>query len=171
MAMKLIGARELERALKELGKATARNVVRRALAKAAQPMAEAAEAGAPERTGKLKASIEISGRAKGANAGAAAFGAALRAGASEAEAREAARAASKGSVTLFMGVDSRVGQGVLQEFGTEHHAAQPFMRPAWDAHKEGALQIIMDELRVEIDKAVVRAARKAARGKSAGRGA
>lgn len=158
-----MGARDLDKALSNLTKAAAKGVARRALKAAAEPMRAAAEADAPERSGKLKAAVQVSGRAKGANAGAEAFGAALRAGMSRSDARIAARAANSGSVTLFMGVESKVGQGVLQEFGTDHHPAQPFMRPAWDGNKEKALQIIMDVLRAEIDKAVARAARKAAR--------
>lgn len=166
MKISLQGARDLDRALSDLTRAAAKGVARRALKKAAEPMRAAAEGDAPERKGKLKAAIQTSGRAKGGNAGAQAFGAALRAGMSSADARQAARAANReasGSVILYMGVTSDVGQGVLQEFGTAHHAAQPFMRPAWDANKQGALQTIMDELRIEIDKSVARAARKAAR--------
>lgn len=162
-----MGARDLDKALSSLKKAAAKSVARKALKAAAEPMRAAAEADAPRRFGTLKASVQISGRAKRADAGAAAFGAALRAGMSKEDARIAARAANSAaksqSVTLFMGVNSNTGQGVLQEFGTDHHPAQPFMRPAWDGNKEKALQIIMDVLRAEIDKAVARAARKAAR--------
>lgn len=166
MKVRMTGARDLDRALSNLKKAAARSVARKALTSAAEPMRVAAEAAAPVRSGTLKAAVHVSGRTKKrSDAGAAAFGAALRAGQSVADARLAARAANRnaGLVTMFMGVESAVGQGVLQEFGTARHAPQPFMRPAWDAHKQGALRIITDELRAEIDKAVARAARKAAR--------
>lgn len=33
-------------------------------------------------------------------------------------------------------------QAIMQEFGTIHETAQPFMRPAWDSQKEVALTLI-----------------------------
>jgi HK97 gp10 family phage protein len=56
-------------------------------------------------------------------------------------------------------------QAHLQEFGTKHAPAQPFMRPAWDAEKREVLEGIKDDLWAEIKKAVVRLARRAAKGK------
>jgi HK97 gp10 family phage protein len=44
--------------------------------------------------------------------------------------------------------------GHMQEFGTRHHGAQPFMRPAWDENRERALDIVRRELEQEIEKAV-----------------
>lgn len=41
---------------------------------------------------------------------------------------------------IAIGPDSRLAaHGVLQEFGTVHHAPQAFARPAWDAEHQGAL--------------------------------
>lgn len=37
-------------------------------------------------------------------------------------------------------------QAMMQEFGTRKHGAQPYMRPAWDSEKHGALKIIADGL-------------------------
>lgn len=36
--------------------------------------------------------------------------------------------------------------GYMQEYGTAHHSAQPFMRPAFDFEHVEALNILMDEL-------------------------
>lgn len=60
------------------------------------------------------------------------------------------------------------GGGVLlyathQEFGVIHHAANPYMRPAWDAGAMKALDYIKDNLRIEIDKAAARLAKKPAK--------
>lgn len=49
--------------------------------------------------------------------------------------------------------------GLFQEFGTAHHAAQPFMRPAFDQTKEDALQAMQDTLKKRIAAAAKRAAK------------
>lgn len=51
----------------------------------------------------------------------------------------------------------------LVEFGTSHSRAQPFMRPAFQATKFAALEMIKTGLRDEIEKAAQRWARRAAR--------
>jgi HK97 gp10 family phage protein len=43
--------------------------------------------------------------------------------------------------------------GILQEFGTAHAAAQPFMRPAFDEDKQAAIQAMRDRLEKRIKKA------------------
>src|SRR3546814_11688189 len=43
-------------------------------------------------------------------------------------------------------------QAITQEFGTFEEAAQPFMRPAWDAQRVHALDIIGTALGIELDK-------------------
>src|SRR5262249_28617023 len=35
-------------------------------------------------------------------------------------------------------------QALMMEFGTIHDAAQPYMRPAWESEKAGALKIIQE---------------------------
>jgi hypothetical protein len=37
-------------------------------------------------------------------------------------------------------------QAIMQEFGTIHHVAQPYMRPAWDTEKQTVADIIRDGL-------------------------
>ena len=49
------------------------------------------------------------------------------------------------------GYASRVG--ALQEFGTVHHPAQPFMRPAFEQEKGFAVQKMRETLKRRIDKA------------------
>jgi HK97 gp10 family phage protein len=36
--------------------------------------------------------------------------------------------------------------GLFQELGTKHHAAQPFLRPAYDQHAAEALEIVRQHL-------------------------
>jgi HK97 gp10 family phage protein len=130
----------------EFSKATAANVVRRALLAGAQPMAETAEALAPRGpTGNLIASIS----------------------ATPAQPSRMTRT-GRGSYDKQSEVEVLVEAGpvpesVFQEFGTRHHRAQPFMRPAFDSEKANSLAIIIKQMAVEIEKARQRAARKAAR--------
>ena len=56
------GFRELDKALAELPKATARNVLHRTLSKAGQPIADEASRLAPVDTGKLAGRIAVSTR-------------------------------------------------------------------------------------------------------------
>lgn len=140
-AWKVEGLRELEDALMALPRATARNVCRRALKKAAEPIAEKARAKAPVDESDLRDSIAVSERA--------------------------VRNQKQSAIEMHVG-PGRHPQGVLQEFGTYKEPAQPFMRPAWEAEKHQAMDTIVKELGVELDKATVRAQRKAAR--LAGRG-
>lgn len=171
--VKIEGLKELEAALKELPKATGRNVIRRALTTAAQPVAELARANAPRgATGVLSRSIRVSKiRFSKGEAGKAAFAAAMKRGASRAEAAQAAHEANAEA-----GNDEDITSGLAEigptteafyahfvEFGTAHSVAKPFMRPAWEGNKATAVQVIQAALKAEIDKAVERIAKKQAK--------
>ena len=73
------GFRDLEKALAELPKATARNVLKRTLVKAGEPIAEKARDLVPVDKGRLRDSIVVSARIKN-KVGNAEFSAAMRAG-------------------------------------------------------------------------------------------
>jgi len=161
------GLRELDKALGELPKATARNVLKRTLAKAAQPVVDAARQRAPVKTGKLRDSIIASTRIKN-KVGNAEFAAAMREGLGVAAARSALRQArrdAKGQgsfAELFVGPSTgAIPYAHIMEFGSIKDAPQPYMRPAWDATKKQALDIIKAELGGEI----IRAARRVGRSK------
>ena len=161
------GLKELDRALGYLPKATARNVLIRTLNKAAQPIVDEAKRLVVEDTGTLKQSITASTRIKN-KVGNAEYSAARRAGLGKDAARSAllaARRANKGQGSFaetYVG-PSR-GKGVIRyahmiEFGTIHKTPSPYMRPAWDATKDRALDIIRAELGNEIIKAARRVGR------------
>lgn len=165
------GLRELDKALGDLTKATARNVLRRALTKAAQPIKESAEAKLPSpgRTGVgnlRRSGIRITPKRPGGDVGKAAFADALRAGGSRADAvseMRAARASDPAAfATIYIG-PGRDPAAMMQEFGTVNHPPQPYMRPAFDAEAMTALKIIRTEIGTEIEKSAARAARKKAR--------
>ena len=145
MAIKMEGWKELDRALGELPKATARNVLRRVLKNAAEPIKEAMEAKAPRRTGFTAASIEISNTLN------------------PAQRRDARRGNDKAFAEVYIG-SRRGSAAVFEEFGTIHQPAHPYMRPAFEANSDQALNTISTELGTEIEKAAARLAKKAAKG-------
>jgi HK97 gp10 family phage protein len=77
------------------------------------------------------------------------------------QAAMARRDEGKAFVTVYMGTNDAAG--VQQEFGNENHGPQPFMRPAFDQHKRGAIQLVADGLGAEIEKTAKRVAARAAR--------
>ena len=139
---RLEGGRDLDRALGELPKATARNVLRRVLRKAAQPVDDRMATSAPRETGALQLSVHIGTRLTG---------------------RQARDARREGKHFSEVHVGTSDPAGMFQEFGTFKEPPQPWARPAWEATKDDALEIIGKELGAEIRKAADRLARKAGR--------
>lgn len=136
--VKLEGFRELDASLRELtSRATAKNVARRALKKAAEPIDDMASRLAPRLTGRLSVSVITGTQLTPSQR----------------------RGINRNSVEVYVG--TVLSRGRYNEFGTINMAANPFMRPAWDAKQDEALLIIRHELAVEIEKAAQRAARKA----------
>ncbi len=169
--IKIEGLKELDRALGELTKATARNVLKRVLVKAGEPIAQAARNLAPVDSGELRDSIQVSSRIKN-TIGAAEFAAVLRAGGTRQEAGAALRAARRSSGPgSFAEVHVGPAQAktkadaikrIVQEFGSINNPAQPYMRPAWAQEQNHALDIVKAELGGEIIKTAKRIAARAA---------
>lgn len=137
----LVGSAE---ALGEVGtKATQKNVLTRTLKKAAKPIDDQASSLAPVDTGKLQISV-ITGTVL-----------------TRSQRSSAYKNGTLGVAEVHVGTE--LSRGMFQEFGTYKMGAQPFMRPAWDANKQRAEEIIATELWVEIRKATERAARKRAK--------
>lgn len=149
---RLEGFKELEKELEKLAKPTARKASgRRALKKAAQPLADLMQFFAPDdpNTGgddlhsSIAVSTKLSGRQK--------------------KLHKRMFRNDKAAVEMFVGAGP-LPQAHNQEFGNILHAPQPFARPAWDRDKDAMLKRLGDELWKDIQKAVARADRKAARG-------
>lgn len=136
--MKVDGLRALEEELFKLKASTAKSNVRASMKKALEPMMAEAQRDAPVADGKLKESFNITSRV-------------------------APRQGKISDLEMYMG-PGRHPQAITQEFGTRFHPAQPFMRPAWDGGKEKLLTDFGDMLWERVNKAVARAARKAAKG-------
>ena len=106
------GGNELARALATLSQRVNRQVRYEALERAAEPMRRTASRLAPHAPGKpdLRDAIEIQ-RVKGEH----------------------------GEPAVAVGPTRDAFYGFYQEFGTVHHGAQPFMRPAFDTEASRAL--------------------------------
>lgn len=154
--MRIEGAGDIERALAGLPRGTAKGVMRRAMKKSLKPVAEAAEAISP-------------------------FAVAVTSKLTAHQRREARGDRGRSKVVLYVGPVDRQGGHAraahLYEFGTGPRVqrstgratgampARPFLRPAWDMNKAVMLSRLRQEVWGEIEKAVERARRKAARAK------
>ena len=145
------GLKELDRALAELPRATGKNVLRRMLRKAAQPIADDMRAKAPDDPGT------------GGNDLRSSIGVGSRLGKRQAKLHRKMFKSDKASVEVFAGAGV-IPHAHLQEFGTVNHGPQPFARPAWDSNKGRALETIRNDLGDEIAKAAKRLAKKRAKG-------
>jgi HK97 gp10 family phage protein len=163
------GLSDLEDALKELPKATGKNTIRRAMTAAAQPIIDQAA----DLINVHRVPVTVVGskiKFTSGNAGKQAFAAALARGASREEAGQAAHQANAAAAdsgdtgevttsgTMVVGPTKRAFYDF--EFGTVRQAPQPFMRPAWDNNKRNTLDILVDRLKVEIEKARQRIIKK-----------
>lgn len=149
VTVKLEGFENFERNLAQLEKlATRRAVARRALIKAAQPMADMAQGLAPVGDSNMLAPSIMVG---------------TKLIKRQAALHKKMFKNDRASVEVFVGAGP-VPSAHTQEFGTVHHAPQPFMRPAWDRDHKALLQRLGELMAKEIDKAVTRAARRAGGG-------
>lgn len=147
MQVKFSGGKELEARLKALGdKGAMKRTAERALKRAAEPIRDKAKQLAPKDERHLEQSIAI-GRAI-----------------------QAFQRTSTGDVVrTFVGIDESKDARLhiyasIDEFGTETHPAQPYMRPAWEAEKMTAFNLVAKTLDEEIIKTAARQERKRAKG-------
>lgn len=149
-SVSLEGFSELDAALGEFSKSTAKGVLRRVLLKAGKPMADTMKALAPDdpATGgsDLKSTIAVSTKLSKRQA--------------KMHRKEAKDDKAFAEAFVGPGPDPAAWN---QEFGNVNHGPQAFARPAWDQHQRETLDIIRDELATEIEKTAKRQARRAAR--------
>ncbi len=140
------GLEETLAALGEFPRATGRATLRRALVKAAEPVAIAARSYAPDdpktAAPDLKSSIAV---------------------ATQLIARH--RGTKANEVEVYIGPTKQAGRAVLSyatpvEFGTFRAPPHPFMRPAWDRTQGLVLTILIRELAVEFERTALRLSRK-----------
>lgn len=154
MTSKVEGFKELERALEELPKATARNAMTRAATESMEPMREAMARNAPydpldldEDGQHLNESMRTQ-TAKAKQARAIGIG------------RQAGVVVLTGPAPV--GKRARANAG-WQEFGTAKMPAHPYARPAADSENQTVFGNVKEALAKQVDKAADRIRRKAAR--------
>lgn len=147
VTVKMSGLRDIERQIERLKPAGAKGALRRSLRSVGEPIAADMQERAPvdpDGQQSLKKSIGVGTRL---------------------EKRQAALHRKmfrddKAAVEMFVGPSYSLGDGGrhghLQEFGTRHHAAQPFVRPAWDAARGSILANLSDLMWAEVEKAISR---------------
>lgn len=143
VTMRILGLSEMDAALGELSKATAKNVLRRVGKKALQPMADRANQLAPDdpdTPGGLHESYVVGTKLNSRQT-------------------SLAKKEPKDFVTVYMGTDDPAG--VMQEFGTVTNPPQPHVRPAFNDEAEATIHRFADGMKPEIDKSVARARAKA----------
>jgi HK97 gp10 family phage protein len=162
VSVRIEGLRELDAALAELPKATAKNVLVKVLMEAGTPIKDAAQAAAPtrpadaptitykakggarrvRRPGTLKALFQIGTRLTPNQA-------------------RLARKEGKDFAEVYVGTRDPIAR--LEEYGTAHSPPQPTLRRAWDGNKEAALETVKSRLGELILKAAARLAKKRAK--------
>lgn len=135
------GLAELDEALLELPKATARNILVRTLKTQGELIRADGERNAPKDKGGLKQSYTVG---------------------TKLSKRQKSQNKKESMVEVYIGPGPHA-KGVQTEFGNAHQAAHPHLRPAFDSNVQRVLAGIRDELADQIEKARVRLARKAAR--------
>lgn len=165
--LEIVGAEELAAALRELGTdRLIRATLRRALLKAAAPIAADAKARAPRsrtRSAKRAGDPHLQDRI------------AVSATLSRRQ-RRGRRVLSDTEAEVYVGAAPR-SPAIEAEFGTGPRRdkrgrflgsmpAEPFMRPAWEAGKEKALKDFTDMLWVQIQKSAERLAKRTAKARA-----
>ncbi|MHC1731974.1 MAG: HK97-gp10 family putative phage morphogenesis protein [Bacteroidales bacterium] len=119
--IELSGVDELLRKLQQMG-ANITELENKALKKAAEPVLQDAIANAPERTGKLKKGLKISGIKN-----------------------------RDGTKYVLVGIDrsdtSKIYYGKFIEFGTAKMSARPFLGPAYEKNKKEIMEEIKNTLK------------------------
>lgn len=152
LTMTLEGLADLDELLGAFSEATGKNILKRAAIDALQPVDEAWRANAPTGPGRA------SGKQKHA------AGRLKRSGGigTKLSKRQAKLAEKDSYVEVAAGPGPNV-EAIQTEFGNDHQAARPFLRPAWDATKDEVANRVAASLEHEITRATERAARKSQR--------
>lgn len=172
VTMHISGFAELKKALEEMKKTTAKGAMIRVLKGAGQPIAGHASQLAPKESGELAASIIVTAKFD-KSIGKSAYAKVMKGGGTKSQAVAAMRGAQReklgrsSTAKVFIGPAKATNKKDaikrnVQEFGSVKQKPNPYMRPAFDQGKHGALHYIETHLGAEIKKTAERAARRAA---------
>lgn len=143
------GLIDLDRALGQLPRATAKNVLRRVLLQAAQPIADDYRAHVDVKSGDLQKTIGVGTKL------------------TKRQARLQRRQDERSYVEVYAGAGDDPAAH-LEEFGSIHNTPNGALRASWDTNQGRALETIKTELGTEIAKAADRVARKRTRAAAQG---
>ncbi|ALA26724.1 hypothetical protein AVI51_16325 (plasmid) [Piscirickettsia salmonis] len=125
MSFSVEGLRELEQKLKTLEPKKIRNLNRRALRKAAEPVEAQMKANAPQKSGALAESIKRrSKKGKG----------------------------RRTIVNVTVGPARKIQYAIEQEYGSSHQPARPFIRPALNDNAQTSIDIFKNALTLALKK-------------------
>jgi len=148
VTMTIEGLADLDELLGAFSEATGKNILKRTAADALVPFDAAWRAAAPVRTGRLRRSGGIGTKLS----------------------KRQARLAEKDSYVEVAAGPGPHPEAVQDEFGNDHQAATPFVRPAWDQTNGEVADRVASSLSQEITKATERAARRSQRHLAKGSG-
>lgn len=152
MTFDIPGLADLDRALGELPKATARNTLRRTGLKALEPFVAKVRSMAPIDADPESSPKRPPGTLRDS------YIAGTKLNKSQAK---SARKEGKSFAEVYAGTNDPAG--VQTEFGNAHQSPQPHARPAWESTQSEVVKLIGEQLGTEIEKAAARLAKKAAR--------
>jgi HK97 gp10 family phage protein len=121
---KVSGVEELQVALDKKAKQAVRTYIRRAAKDAADIWVKAIEENAPRDTGFLAEHIAVITRFRDSNT----------------------------RLEMQVGPVKEAFYALFQEFGTKFQEAQPFMRPAYEEHKEEVLAAFAEAMKVSLEE-------------------
>lgn len=148
---KVEGLKELERSLRELPKATARNTLRRVLIKRAEPIAETMRSLVPDDPATPE-NVDLKGS----------IGVGIKLSKRQAKLHRKETRDDKQFAEVFVGAGPKP-HAHLTEFGGPNNSPVGWARSAWDQHRESLLDGLKDDLAAEIDKAAKRVAKRKAK--------
>jgi hypothetical protein len=151
---KVIGLSDLDHALGELPKTTAKNTLRRTGLKALEPFVAKVRSMAPVDADPESSPKRPPGTLRDS------YIAGTKLNKSQAK---TAKREGKSFVEVYAGTNDAAG--VQTEFGNAHQSPQPHARPAWDGTQMQVLELVGFGLFEEIMKAAARLAKKAAKGR------
>jgi hypothetical protein len=140
VTIKIEGLRELDAALGQLPRSTAKGVLRRVLMDSGEITAQAWRAKAPRHELHYVESIDVGTKLSRRQSG--------------------LHRAEGGKAFQEVFIGSNNPAAVQQEFGNSRHPPQPSGRPAWDGTKTAVLERISNSLWAEISKTAARVAKR-----------
>ncbi len=127
---KIIGAKELDKALKQIGPKFEKRIAKGAIRAGARVISKQAKENAPKKSGALRKSIQIVARRSG-----------------DAVVSIVTRSGAK-----FIKMGRGTAYAHIIEFGSKDRAATPFLRPALDSKAKDAIKAISTYIQKRLSK-------------------